>query len=183
MRKSEIDGLEWSHINFTKGAIILEPTAYRGLKSEESAAEVQIDPVLAEELRKFKPASEPLFVIDSPQRPRPGIDRQYYRAQPVFQRLYVWLRAKGIKNRWPLHTLRKEFGSAINAHFGLYAAMTALRHANIATTAGYYVDVKRRVALPMANYLRVQPQAQEKPSSKAKPAAGLDSREPAEGKE
>ena len=37
-----------------------------------------------------------------------------------------------------LPTLRKKFGSAINAHFGLYAAMTALWHSNIATTAGYY---------------------------------------------
>ena len=153
LRKAEIDGLEWRHINFTKGAIILEPTEYRGLKSAESAAEVQIDPLLAEELRKFKPTGEALFVIESPLRPRPGVDRQYYRAQPVFQRLYVWLRAKGIKSRWPLHTLRKEFGSAINAHFGLYAAMTALRHSSIAITSSYYTDNKRRIALPMADYL------------------------------
>jgi len=75
----------------------IEPTEYRGLKSEDSAAEVQIDPLLAEELRKFKPAGEPLFVIESPLRPRPGIDRQYYRAEPVFRLLYVWLRRKGIK--------------------------------------------------------------------------------------
>jgi integrase len=172
LRKSEIDGLEWRHIPFTKGAIIIEPTEYRGLKSQESAAEVQIDPLLAEELRKFKPAGEPLFVIESPLRPRPGTDHQYYRAQPVFERLYVWLRAKGIKNRCPLHTLRKEFGSAINAHFGLYAAMSALRHSSIAITAGHYTDNKRRIALPMAGYLNAQQPAPEKPSSKETPAAG-----------
>jgi len=175
LRKSEIDGLEWRHINFAKGAIIIEPTEYRGLKSEDSAAEVQIDPLLAEELRKFKPAGEPLFVIESPLRPRPGVDYLYYRAEPVFQRLYVWLRAKGIKNRSPLHTLRKEFGSAINAHFGLYAAMTALRHSSIAITAGHYTDNKLRIALPMADYLKAPEAAPEKPSSKETSASGTDS--------
>jgi integrase len=180
LRKGEIDGLEWRHVNLDKATIMIEPTEYRDLKSHESAAEVGIDPVLAEELRKFKPAGDPTFVLESHLRPRAGTDRQYYRAELVFQRLYTWLRAKGIKSRCPLHTLRKEFGSAINAHFGLYAAMTALRHANIATTAGFYVDTKRRVALPMAGYLHGQGQAQEKPSSKETPAAGLDSREPAD---
>jgi len=172
LRKSEIDGLEWRHINFAKGAIIIEPTEYRGLKSEDSAAEVQIDPLLAEELRKFKPAGEPLFVIESPLRPRPGIDRQYYRAEPVFRLLYVWLRRKGIKNRSPLHTLRKEFGSAINAHFGLYAAMTALRHSSIAITAAHYTDNKLRIALPMADYLRAPDAAPEKASSKTRQRPG-----------
>jgi integrase len=58
LRKSEMDGLEWKHVNFTKGASTIEPTESRGLKTEESAAEVEIDPVLAEELRKNKPASK-----------------------------------------------------------------------------------------------------------------------------
>ena len=153
-------------INFTKGTIIIEATEHRGLKSEDSAAEVQIDPVLAEELRKFKPAGDPLFVIDSPLRARLRIDHQSYRAEPVFQRLYVWLRSKGIKNRCPLHTLRKEYGSLINANFGLYAAMSALRHSSIAITAGHYTDNKRRIALPMADNLSGPQPAPENHSSK-----------------
>ena len=163
LRKSEIDGLEWRHVNLVQAAIRIEPTEYRDLKSEESAAEVQIDPLLAEELGKFKPAGEPQFVISSPLPARLATHGQYYRAQPVFQRLYTWLRAQGIKTRRPLHTLRKEFGSAINAHFGLYAAMTALRHSAIAITANYYTDNKRRVAMPMAAYLSVPAPAGEKP--------------------
>ena len=155
LRKAEIDGLEWRHINFGRAAILVEPTEFRGLKSEESAAEVQIDPAMAEELRQFmSKEGEPRFVIESPLPTRPGIDRQYYRAQPVFQRLYAWLRAKGIKNRCPLHTLRKEFGSLINEKYGLFAAMTALRHSHIAITSTFYVDNKRRIALPMADYLK-----------------------------
>ena len=145
----------WAAMHFTqvavaaRGAITIEPTAYRELKTEESAAEVEIDAVFAEELRKFKPVGEPTFVINSNLRPRPGIDREYYRAEPVFQRLYTWLRAKGIKTRSPLHTLRKEFGSAISS---------------------YYTDNKRRIALPMADYLHGRPQALGKPSSKENPA-------------
>ena len=69
MRKNEIDGLEWKHVNLAKGAITIEPTEYRDLKTAESAAKVEIDPVLAEELRKFKPAGEPTFVIESHLRP------------------------------------------------------------------------------------------------------------------
>jgi hypothetical protein len=46
---------------------------------------------------------------------------------------------------------------AINAHFGLYAAMTALRHTNIATTASYGIEVECRtvdvIILPLANVL------------------------------
>jgi hypothetical protein len=81
-------------------------------------------------------AGEPRFVIESTRPARPGIDRQYYRAQPVFQRLYTWLRRQGIKNRCPSHTLRKEFGSLINEKYGLFAAMTALRHSSIAHEPG-----------------------------------------------
>ena len=169
LRKAEIDGLEWRHVNSPRAVILVEPTEYRGLKSAESAAEVQIDPALAEELGHYKPKGQPLFVIESPL-PALKVDRQYYRAEPVFQRLYGWLRGKGIKSRCPLHTLRKEFGSLINAQYGLYAAMTALRHSGIAITSGFYVDNKRRIALPMAGYF--DGPANEKPSSKESPVAG-----------
>jgi hypothetical protein len=39
--------VEWRHINFGRAAILVEPTEFRGLKSEESAAEVQIGAYLA----------------------------------------------------------------------------------------------------------------------------------------
>jgi integrase len=174
LRKAEIDGLEWRHINFTRAVILVEPTEYRGLKSAESAAEVQIDPVLVEELRQFKPKGDPQFVIESGL-PALKVDRQYYRAEPVFQSLYGWLRAQGIKNRHPLHSLRKEFGSLINAQYGLYAAMTALRHSSITITSGFYVDNKRRISLPLAEYFRG-------PESATQKAAAGNRQEPTEKK-
>jgi integrase len=80
-----------------------------------------------------------------------GKKYQCYRAENVYTRVYDWLRSKGVQSRSPLHTLRKEFGSVINHHFGLYAAMTALRHSNIGTTSSYYTDNKRIIAMPVGN--------------------------------
>jgi integrase len=135
LRKSEIDGLEWKHISFSRNTIMVEPTEFRRVKTEESVAEVQIDPALSAEFKSFLPAGDTTFVLASDLVPKSGMTYQYYRAEPVFQRVYAWLRLKGVRSLKPLHTLRKEFGSVINHHFGLYAAMTALRHSNIGTTS------------------------------------------------
>jgi integrase len=153
LRKAEIDGLEWSHINFDKGSILVEPTVFRDVKTESSEADVQVDSTLMQELDQHKKNSKSRFVIESSGVSRPGLDRQHYRADEVFKKLYLWLRNQGVKSDKPLHTLRKEFGSLINLHFGLYAAMTALRHADIKTTAGHYADNKQRIALPLEKIL------------------------------
>ena len=60
----------------------------------------------------------------------------------AFKKLIAWLRAKGVDGEKPLHTLRKEFGSLIAQQFGIYAAKEILGHADIATTAGHYLEVK-----------------------------------------
>jgi integrase len=59
----------------------------------------------------------------------------------VFERLSRWLRANGMAGELrPVHALRKEFGSAINESFGIYAASRALRHANLPITELIYID-------------------------------------------
>jgi integrase len=151
LRKSEIDGLEWKHINFGKNTIMVEPTEFRRVKTDESTAEVQIDSALSAELEKHLPASKSGFVVAPECPPMQGKKYQCYRAENVYTRVYDWLRSKGVQSRSPLHTLRKEFGSVINHHFGLYAAMTALRHSNIGTTSSYYTDNKRIIAMPVGN--------------------------------
>ena len=162
LRKSEIDGLEWKHINFMKNTIMVEPTEFRRVKTEESVAEVQIDPALGAELKRFLTVNASQFVLESDLAPKPDKTYQFYRAEPVFERVYKWLRQKGIKSRSPLHTLRKEFGSVINHHFGLYAAMTALRHSNIGTTSNYYTDNKRSIAMPLESVFKNKPEKEVK---------------------
>jgi hypothetical protein len=84
------------------------------------------------------------FVIESDSAPDNGKPYEHYRCQAEFVELIGWLRAHGVVSRTPLHTLRKEFGSQINARFGLIAAQTMLRHAQVAVTAAHYVEIKAR---------------------------------------
>ena len=56
----------------------------------------------------------------------------HYRCQSDIQDLFEWLRSKGVTSKTPLHTLRKEYGSQINARYGLTAAQEMLRHADAA---------------------------------------------------
>ena len=50
----------------------------------------------------------------------------------------------GVTSKTPLHRLRKEYGSQINARYGLTAAQEMLRHADVAVTAAHYVENKQR---------------------------------------
>jgi hypothetical protein len=84
------------------------------------------------------------FVIESENAPDNGKPYEHYRCQREFAELIGWLRAHGVISRTPLHTLRKEFGSQINARFGLVAAQRMLRHAQVAVTAAHYVEIKQR---------------------------------------
>jgi hypothetical protein len=49
--------------------------------------------------------------------------------------------------------LRKEFGSQINALYGIHAASRALRHADIAVTNQFYADSQARVRLGLGHLL------------------------------
>lgn len=54
LRKGEIDGLEWTRCHTEKEIIEVAATEHHGLKSDDSAAGVEIDPALAEEIAQFK---------------------------------------------------------------------------------------------------------------------------------
>jgi len=158
LRKGEIDALECGHFNFDNGTVSVQATEYHDVKTEGSEAVVQLDHVLTEELKRLAPVNSQFYIV-AKGRARQGLNRQYYRAESVFQSLYAWLATQGVKSARPLHTLRKEFGSEINKRFGLFAAMTALRHTNITTTSDYYVDNKQRIALPIGELLASEPGA------------------------
>ena len=60
------------------------------------------------------------FVIEN-DCPPPAFDAPYgtYRCMEEMRALIAWLRSKGVQGHRPSHQLRKEFGSLINARFGL----------------------------------------------------------------
>jgi integrase len=80
-------------------------------------------------------------------------DRIIYRCSQHFGSLYKWLRTRGVTARKPLHELRKELGALLASNQGIFAAQAVLRHAQITTTAAYYVDKKRRITAGLGTLL------------------------------
>jgi integrase len=154
LRRIEIDRLEWSAFQWNHNLIRIEPTRYFDVKSEHSIGEVQIDPELLALFRDYYAArAGSNFVIESENLPRADATFENYRAQPVFERLAVWLRAHGVTARKPIHELRKEFGSMVNRKHGLTAAKVLLRHADIGITAMHYIDSPRKATSGLGELL------------------------------
>jgi hypothetical protein len=112
-RKLEIDLLPWSAVDFHRGIIRIEPTEYFDVKTEHSIGHVPVDPEILALLRGFHAKATSAFVIESSRSPRPSTTHSGYHCQTIFKRVCVWLKAKGVKSRKPLHDLRKEYGSII----------------------------------------------------------------------
>ncbi len=153
LRRNEIDKLPWNAFRWDTGLIRIEATAHFHPKSEDSIGDVEVDAELLEVFRGYRARATSEFVIESSVAPRAGIGYSHYRCQELFDKLVQWLRAHGVDTTTPLHTLRKEFGSQICARDGIYAASTALRHADIAITSQHYLDKKRRVTVGLGNLL------------------------------
>jgi integrase len=153
LRRNEIDKLEWPAFRWDEGVIRIEATRYFHPKSEDAVGDVEVDAELLEIFRGFHARATGNFVIQSEIAPRLGATYSHYRCQRLFEALSKWLRDHGVTGNKPLHTLRKEFGSQVCAKHGIYAASTALRHADIAITSQHYLDKKRRVTVGMGHLL------------------------------
>ena len=155
MRRNEVDKLTWRQINFNKNQIDLSATKYFKPKSENSGTDVDIDPDLSTLLRgyraKYKDAGE--FVIQSDIKPVLKAKVSQYRANRHHQALVTWLRKQGVDARKPIHTLRKEAGSEVCRQYGLHAASTFLRHADIQVTSDHYVENKGTIRSGFGTFL------------------------------
>lgn len=154
LRRGEINALLWRQVDFDRGVIRIETTAYFQPKSVKSAGDVEIDPELVAILRGYKAIAKTDFVIEADVDAKPGAKYSHLRAEPVFNALCKWLRSKGVEGLRPIHTMRKEFGSLICKEAGLYAASRALRHADVGITAKHYLDQKERVTVGLGAMLR-----------------------------
>jgi len=153
LRRLEIDLLEWSSFKWQTGVIRIEPTRHFHPKSEDSIGDVAVDPELMEIFRGYQACATSEFVIESSREPKDVI-YSYYRCHHALVRLNQWLRKNGVKGNKPLHILRKEYGSQINAIHGIHAASRALRHADIRVTNEYYTDSRARVTPGMGHLLK-----------------------------
>lgn len=79
-----------------------------------------------------------------------------YRRPNTFRVVNQWLRDRGVEteNKYgkPLHRLRKQFGSEVATHFGLFQAQKLLGHASPAITARHYAS---QVDLPTLTHVHL----------------------------
>jgi integrase len=144
LRRREADLLEWQSFDFVNATLRVVPTKWYALKTNESAAELPVEPEVLELFRGWRARANGPFVIESDSPPK-APHYQWYRCEPVFESLLVWLREKGITDRKPIHCLRKLYGSMLADVHGLHAASTGLRHADLRTTAAHYLDRRVKV--------------------------------------
>jgi len=169
LRKGEIDTLCWHQIDFDRGVIRVEHTDTASLKSADSRGEVPIDASVVELLRGFRARATGAFVIEGGDGVSgPRMWGRNYRVQSVFDRVTAWLRKHGVTARKPLHELRKELGALITAEHGIYAASRVLRHADLATTAAHYTDLKTRPTIPVGEWLTPENVVPMKPGRKVR---------------
>ena len=145
LRRKEIDLLEWSSFHWRENIIRIQPIRYFHPKSEDSIADIPVDAEVMNVFQKCYVTGKGVFVIKSKRPPFPNKPQQYYRCDPIIDRLNDWLRKKGVSGSKPLHTLRKEYGSLLTRNHGIHAASRALRHADLRTTSEHYSDSTARV--------------------------------------
>jgi integrase len=143
LRRNEIDKLEWDAFDWDRDQISIQTNQYFSPKSEDSTGDVEVDAEVMALFRGFHARATGSFVIECAIPPRQSASYSHYRCQKRFKSLANWLREHGVSGNRPLHTLRKEYGSQVNAKHGIYAASRALRHADIAITSQHYLDKRQ----------------------------------------
>jgi len=174
LRRGEIDRLNWEQLDFGRSEIRIFNHSQFEAKTESSEDVVFVDPGLMAELRKSRDSAKSSFVMESSTPVRESGAAQFYRCQETFERATAWLRAQGVQDDKPLHVLRKEFGSMICASADIHTASRQLRHANLATTAAFYTDHRRRATVPVADILKppIPLKGRRKAKSKRKKVSG-----------
>jgi integrase len=175
LRRKEIDLLEWDSFLWDAGVVRVQVTQHFDAKTEDSLGDVAVDGELLELFRGYRARATSPFVIESDNRPKPGVSYWHYRCQEVFDRLISWLRKSGIKANKPLHTLRKEFGSQVCALHGVHAASRQLRHADIAITNMFYTDARKRALTGLGHLLKSDNKVVSLPKDQRAPSRTGDS--------
>ena len=161
LRFEEIDKLLWSQVDLDHGVIRIDYTPYFRPKTEDTVGEVLVDAEVIELLRGWKAKATGEFVIEAARVARPRASYNAYRARTHQKHLLDWLRNldfDGMKPlehvQKPIHELRKEAGSMVNALHGIHAASSFLRHSDLRVTAAHYLDQRNRVTTGVGGLLK-----------------------------
>jgi integrase len=148
LRRAEIDRLRWSHIDLVAGRISVQSTEQGAVKTGASERVLAIAPGMIDVLTEWRAGVDDGFVI-APLAPLRKKKWSGYRADVAFEKVLKWLRGKGWDCHHPIHKNRKEFGSMIHQHFGVFETSEALGHRDIRVTASTYISSKRAIHLEM----------------------------------
>ena len=148
LRRAEVDRLQWQHVDLVTGQLSVEGTEAGATKTGASARALDVSPGMIAVLAEWKEGAIGDYVVAPLAALRPK-RWSSYRADGAFEEVLRWLRGRGWDSVQPLHQLRKEFGSAVNQKFGLFAASSALGHTSIQLTASTYVGQKKAIHLEM----------------------------------
>ncbi|MEC5126651.1 tyrosine-type recombinase/integrase [Verrucomicrobiales bacterium BCK34] len=161
LRFEEIDKLLWSQVDLENGTIRIDYTPYFRPKTEDTVGEVLLDAEVIDLLRGWKARATGEFVIEADRVARPRASYNAYRARTHQKHLLDWLRNlefDGMKPlehvQKPIHELRKEAGSMVNAAHGIHAASSFLRHSDLRVTAAHYLDQRNRVTTGIGGLLK-----------------------------
>ena len=147
LRSNEIDKLMWEQVDFENRRIWIKTTPYFRPKSKNSEDYIDVSDSVMEEIRNYRDYIEeenPLFVI-----PGKLIGGVKMRSRPTFRRLLSWLRAQGIDEHKPIHTLRKEAGSMLFKRDGSLHKVAEFLRNDPRVAKEHYVGRKERIEIEL----------------------------------
>jgi hypothetical protein len=133
LRQQEAAWVLWEHLHDT-GVWVASDAAAHETKSRRGRF-VPLPPSVVAELRSL-PQEHDLVI--PPERLLHKKSKDGKRALKAAKKTAAWLRAQGIRQRQPLHYLRKLYGAIISTKHGLYAAQQYLGHSSVKITEQTY---------------------------------------------
>jgi integrase len=165
LRRHEIDYLEYPSFDWQKNLIVIRETKYFQAKTDDSHGVIPVDPELMKRFYGFYVEHEKAMEAKKEQKrndfviqsvfAKPRLEKRYirYRCAFAFQGLTKWLRTHGVTGPRPLHQLRKESISIVNAAHGIFVASRFARHSSIAITAAVYSDNRGLSGIRLADLI------------------------------
>ncbi len=159
LRANEIDKSRWSWFSFNDGGeCFLSVTEEDDFKPKGGSARIiKVPHSVYDALVLARREKKSPYILGGERRTSDTIENaESYRCAKALHIAIVWLRERGIESGKmrgnPLHRLRKQFGSEVATHYGLFSAQKLLGHSSPTVTAKYYAA---QTELPELTHVRI----------------------------
>ena len=141
LRRAEMDKLMLEQIDLKQGRIEIRTTEFFRPKAKNSEDSIDLSPAVTEYLREYIAAMpERVFLL-------PSGGGGKIRCAPTFRALMRWLKDRGVTERTPLHTLRKEAGSMVFQKGGSIDLAASFLRNDPRVAREHYIGKKERLEL------------------------------------